>query len=235
MKQAGKTALILVTGADRSGVAMIAAVMSRCGAWCGQFQNLDEYDGRGSFENIAVKNALMTPLFKGLRADPTGQHPLPRIEACQRIVPSISGAWRRRFEGIAFSQGYAGGPAFYASYRSALVWPIWNGAFPDAKWVIVRRRDEDIVASCMKTGFMTAFKDDKGWQKWLDSYKARFGEMVKAKLDVHQIWSDRMLHGHLSELHALVGEIKGLEWDETAVRDFIAPVLWKNGVFAVKE
>ena len=227
--------LILVTGTPRSGVSVVAGVLHLCGAWGGRMsKNPSEFDGRGSFENADVRSSMMAPFFQGIDADPRGQRPLPNHVTCQHVGPVIQDVWRRRFDKIATAQGYVDGSRFYASPRTCLVWPVWQAAFPDAKWIIVRRADEEIIDGCMATGYMDAYTKQAGWARWLDGYKWRFSSMVDAGLDVHQIWAHRMIGGHLGELRELV-ESLGLEWDSQRVEDFIAPILWKGGVFEVVE
>ena len=193
-----------------------------------------EYDGRGSFENSEVRSSMLVPLFQGLRVDPRGQTSFVDTPTCVNHAPDIAETWRRRFEMIVRTQGCGDTPLFFASTRTCLVWPIWARAFPNSKWVIVRRADEDIVDSCLRTNYMKAHDSVAGWQQWLDVYKKRFTEIVSAGLDVKQIWAGRMMHGHLKELFDLIDWLN-LYWQEQRVTDFIAPILWKNGVFKIRD
>jgi len=226
---------ILITGAARSGVSMIAGVVSLCGAWGGIKPGAADYDGRTSFENSEVAESIVKPFLRGIAADPNGQFPLPDIAKVADVPDSFTETWGRRVHRVWLGQGYAGGPVFYASPRTCLVWPVWHRAFPDAKWVIVRRNDDDIVRACTQTGFMKAHKTDAGWRAWVDVHKQRFDEMIRAGLQVWQIWPQRMIRGHIGELRQLIADHLGLTWDETAVTDFIAPILWKGGVFQIAD
>jgi hypothetical protein len=226
--------IILITGTARAGVSMIGGVVRLCGAWGGDSLNTTEYDGRGSFENEEIRDSIVRPFLRGIKADPLGQRPLPNMAECRRIAPMVALPWRRRIDKIVKSQGYGNGPLFYASPQSCLVWPVWAKAFPKARWIIVRRKDEDIINACMKTGFMTGHSDRSGWNRWLEFHKERFDEMVRANMNIWQIWPQRMIKGKLAELKDLVENL-GLRWDGTAVEDFIAPILWKGGVFEVSD
>jgi len=50
---------ILITGTARSGVSLIGGVVHLCGAWGGQTAQINDYDGRGSFENMDIRNSVI--------------------------------------------------------------------------------------------------------------------------------------------------------------------------------
>ena len=117
-------------------------------------------------------------------------------------------------------------------------WPVWNFAFPDAKYVIVRRKTPDIINSCMRTGFMRAFSRTEfqksvkvmseydGWLWWVHYHEDRFREMIEEGLQTQQVWPERMVDGDYSKVQEMI-EWLGLEWREDEVRAFIEPKLWK--------
>ena len=106
-----------------------------------------------------------------------------------------------------------------------LLWPLWHAAFPDAEWIIVRRMPEDIVASCMRTAFMRAYRRRSGWLMWVAHHEECFEQMHDAKLRIHEVWPERAIKGDLTELQMVVNAL-GLEWKFDRVREFIAPSLW---------
>lgn len=222
---------ILITGAARSGISIIAAVLNRCGAW-GGIPGCVDYDGRKCTENEDVDRLVMRPALNGLRADAVGQAPLPSTRSCENVADDLAPAWRRRIERIVTSQGCPEGPWFYASPRICLLWPIWRKAFPDSPWILVRRNDDDIIRACLRTKYMTAYKDYPGWSVWLDAYKRKFEEMISVGLDIRQIWPQRAINGQLHDLEQLVKAL-GLEWDAERLSDFLAPILWKKGLFSL--
>lgn len=225
---------IFVTGTARSGISIIGGILHLCGAWGGEFVAKDKHDSRGIFENAEIRESIVRPFLRGIKADPLGQLPLPDIAVCKELANKICNDWHRRVKGILRGQGYDGGLWFFANSLSCLIWPLWARAFPDAQWIIVRRKDEDIVQSCMKTGFMRAHKKEEDWQGWINVHKERLKEMIGAGLNVWQIWPQRVIQGKLGELHDMVDRL-GLQWDKTQIADFIAPILWKKGVFEVSE
>ena len=117
-----------------------------------------------------------------------------------------------------------------------LHWPVWHYAFPNAKWIIVRRRTGDIVQSCMKTAFMRAFvknaackavgaKDEReGWIWWVRQHEARFNEMMNEGVNCKVVWPERMVTGDYEQLYETL-EWVGLQW-RTEVLEFIDGKLW---------
>ena len=205
---------ILVVGCPRSGTSLIGSVLGMCGAFRGKLV------GRGMFENDKILKEIVNPYFNDLGVDQSGQHPLPDIDNL-----SIPVNWRKRVEQVVTDEGYKGGQWMYKDSRSSLIWPVWNHAFPNAKWIIVRRRTGDIVRSCMKTGYMTAFSDEAGWIEWVHQYEKRFVEMIEAGLNCKVVWPERMVTGDYSQMMQTI-EWLGLEWN-SEVLNFIDPRLWK--------
>ena len=134
-------------------------------------------------------------------------------------------------------EGYEGGPWMYKGAKLCLHWPVWEYAFPNAKWIIVRRKTSDIINSCIRTGFMSAFgnrsnqvqvgaKDEwDGWLWWVHQHEERFVEMIQAGLNCKVIWPERMVDGDYSQIKEML-EWLGLEWG-SEITEFIEPKLWK--------
>ena len=217
---------IFITAAARSGTSMTAGVIHKCGAWGGIMAGPTPYNKRGMFENRQVVDSLVKPCLSALGYDPMGQNPLPPdVEVFKRGDAS---RWRQSVLSIMLSQGYKNGPMFYKGAKMCLMWPLWHRAFPNAKWIIVRRLDEDIVNSCMKTSFMRGYKDASGWQGWVEKHLDRFDEMKRANLDIVEVWPQKMVHGNFEEIKFVVEKL-GLKWNEREVIDFILPALWNGG------
>jgi len=215
---------ILLTGCARSGTSMTAGIISFCGAFGGKMSGPNDNNKKGMFENAEIRNNFVKPYLASIGADPMGQNPLPEAGRL-RPYPYL----REDVEKTLGHQGYKSGPWFYKGAKMCLMWSVWHAAFPKAKWIIVRRKDEDIIASCLKTGFMRAFNDEMGWQWWVDQHKKRFEEMKAAGLDVQEIWPTKFVHGDLSEIRTFVDMYGGLKWNEKAVADFITPAWWSTG------
>jgi hypothetical protein len=203
---------------------MVAGVLDICGAYGGLTSGATKHNAKGMYENIAIKNLIDKPYLTSIGADPKGQFPLPDVSK----LP-IPNNWKDRVHTLISNEGYVGGPWYYKGPRNSLVWPVWNYAFPNAKWVIVRRRTADIAQSCLNTGFMDRYDTYEEWVTWVNHQEDRFVEMIQAGLNVKQVWPERMIKGNYEQLYELV-EWLGLEWKPKEVMEFIEPKLWKSKV-----
>jgi len=216
---------ILITGCSRSGTSMIAAAINMCGAFGGEMSK------RRMFTNDRISEEIVKSYFDSIKADSLGQYPLPVMDDI-----SIPVNWRQKVEQVIINEGYQKGQWMYKDSRSCLIWQTWNYAFPNAKWIIVRRRTGDIVQSCLKTGFMTAFIDadnqkvvkanteQGGWLWWVHQHIERFVEMVTEGLNCKVVWPERMVHGDYQQIYETL-EWLGLSWNKEVV-NLIDPLLW---------
>ena len=223
---------ILITGAARSGTSLIAGAINSCGAYGGKMSGPNKNNAKGMFENVKIRNDVLKPYLREMGFDPMGQYPLPIINKL-----SIPVNWKDRVESIIKQDGYIKGSWMYKGAKMCLTWPIWSHAFPDAKWVIVRRKSEDIADSCMRTHFMRAFGNPAnqtavgvksahdGWLWWAQKHLERFREMQDAGLNVKVIWPERMVSGDYTQIMDTI-EWLGLKWNSQVVASFIDPKLW---------
>lgn len=223
---------ILITGCARSGTSMVAGVIHMCGAFGGQMRGATTNNKKGMFENASIVQDLVKPYLRSYGLDPLGQYPLPDIKGM-----SLPNDWKAKVEDIVRNQGYTNGPWMYKGAKMCLMWPVWNYAFPNARWIIVRRRTGDIATSCIKTNFMRAFNnaahrkavgvdnERDGWIWWVRQHEKRFVEMIEAGLNVKIVWPDRMVRADYGQLYETL-EWLGLKWS-SEVLNFIDPKLWK--------
>ena len=212
---------VLVTGCARSGTSLVAGILNLCGAYIGGTSGPTRYNKKGQFENGEIRKNIVKPYIKGMGYDPMCQNPLPDINKLALFD------MRSRVLDAMVNQEYEGGHWMYKCPKMCLIWPVWNEAFPGAKWIIVRRDTDDIIDSCLNTQFMRAYRDRKGWRKWVDVHVERFHEMKNVGLDVHEIWSWKVVAGDYREIREAVIDC-GLEWNESAVRDFVSPELYHS-------
>jgi hypothetical protein len=202
---------------------LTAGVLDICGAFGGKTFGENQWNKKGMFENREIRENVVKPFLFLNGVDPKGQNPLPDPTRLLQLENLAT-----RVETIMKFQGYRNGPWYYKGAKLCLIWPTWHAAFPEARWIIVRRKDEDIVHSCMNTAFMNAYHTPSDWQeKWIDVHKLRFREMHEAGLDVVETWPEQMIQGDFTHIEKLVRSF-GLPWKEDAVRDFIAPELWRS-------
>lgn len=214
---------ILITGVERSGSTLIARILDLCGVWSGACNNMMENHTLTYFNNELLN-----------------QHPigLPDIETLQIPVN-----WKKSVEGVLVAQG--GVHKLWMIKHSGLskLWPVWNYAYPDAKWLIVRRRTGDVIQSCIKTGYMRIFKDPvirseflfeteaEAWLWWVHEHEKRFVQMIEAGLNCRIIWPERMVTGDYKQIYETV-EWLGLKWNND-IPKLIDPLLNKSREVAV--
>ncbi len=232
---------ILITGCARSGTSMVAGAIDICGAYGGVLTGPTKYNQKGQFENAYIRDQVEKPYLKSQNLDPLGQFPL--ADTSNLYIPT---SWRSQIENTLIREGYNnklvkvnqkypewdyydGKSWYYKGAKACQIWPIWNYAFPDAKWVIVRRASRDIAQSCLDTAFMRYYSEYEGWIKWINHHEEKFVEMVNAGLNVKVIWPERGIKGNYEQLYEVI-EWLGLTWRAEKVMEFIEPKLWKAKV-----
>lgn len=220
---------IIVTGCARSGTSLTAGVIYLCGAFGGNLAGPQRENKRGMFENLEIRNGVIKPFLRKIGADPQCQKPLPNMNRVRDFLSDgFVTNWRNQVRKIYLKHGYYDGPWFCKDPKITVHWPIWNAAFPEAKWVIVRRDGQDIINSCLKTGFMRAYHNREGWKEWVITHHQCFHEMIQTGLEIRQVWPQDMIDGDLIPIRNCVEDFLGLEWNEKQVLTFIAPALWSN-------
>lgn len=221
---------ILIVGAARSGTSMVAGCVEICGAFGGNMRGEMPAAPKGMFENHAIIKEVIKPLLKKVGADPLGQRPLPDIETVQAMA-NADGEWLRdavvkimEREGIIGLQSW-----FFKCPKSVHIWPMWHVAFPKARWLIVRRGDEGIINSCLRTTFMRAHgKSRAGWQTWIDQHKARFMEIVgREDIQSRQIWAKDIVQARFHVLAEVIDWL-GLNMRPAAIAQFVEPIIYHS-------
>lgn len=224
---------IFVVGIPRSGTSMIAEIFLKCGAWVGDVSKPKHTSKRGLFENKKIFYEMVQPYMESIGADPSGQYPLPNPR--NLFIPQ---GWKEKCLELIEQEGYRGNkPWVYKSNKLALLWPIWHAAFPNAKWVLVRRRTGDIIQSCTKTAYMKAFKDEKNreeigaktekeaWLWWVHQYENIFIDMINEGVNIKVVWPERIVTGDYTQIYEAI-DWAGLPW-RTEVLSFLDPKFWK--------
>lgn len=225
---------ILITGAARSGTSMVGASFHLCGAWKGDTVGPSRYNAKGMYENHSLRENVIKPILRGMRMDGKGQYPLPLTKNV--LIPQ---KFKESVLSIIKAQGWTKDkPWMYKCAKMSLIWPVWQYAFPESKWIIVRRKKEDIINSCMKTGFMNAFarpdicekvgaeSEKEGWDWWVSRYEEKFIEIIKEGINAKVVWPEKMILADYKQIKETI-EWAGLKWDGVKVMDFIEPKLWK--------
>jgi hypothetical protein len=215
---------IFITGADRSGSTLIARIL--------QIGNINVFAGETNnmLENIPIRK-MMDEFLMG---DPNNQF-MP--DTTQMYIPTD---WSQRVKQSMQRQGLNNQSWMLKGALMTQLWPVWNYAFPNARWIIVRRRTGDIIQSCVKTGYMTLFKntpnqlavgaksEEEGWLWWVHQYEIRFREMIESGVNCKVVWPERMVHGDYQQIYETL-EWLNLPWS-TDIVNVIDPLLWNTRI-----
>jgi hypothetical protein len=219
---------IFVTGAERSGRTIVAKILKLSGAFTGVTN--------GMYENQQIKK-LMSDYYKFLDSDPLGQYPLP---GKHDIFPQLQ--LDIFISKILKSEKYSGKELWmYKSSNLCQLWKLWNQTYPNAKWIIVRRKPSDIVYSCLKTTYMCGFSsvdrqkeigvnsEREAWLWWVKQHERMFQEMVTAGLNIKVIWPEDLVDGNYESVKEILDWV-GLSFDKEMIRKEIDPMLWKSRI-----
>lgn len=217
-----KSQPIILTGCARSGTSMMAGCVHLSGAFGGVMSGPTRYNAKGYFENVYIKETLEKGYLREHNLDPLGQLELPVTKKLK-----IPFDWRAKVNNHMIGEGYKSGPWFYKGAKACLIWPVWHYAYPNAKWVIVRREKQDIVKSCLDTAFMHKRTTKESWGEWVDFHIEKFNEMINEGLNIKTIWPEKMVKGDYQQLYELI-EWLGLKWDLQKMTEFVEPKLWKS-------
>lgn len=207
---------IFVTGIQRSGSTIVANVLRVCGAYPGLTSTM--------MENVYLMD-YVDNYYNSIHKDPRGQFPLPDptdLPHASKWKDDINKLWER--------QAYRRkkGPWLYKGSRICQTWPVWYSAFPEGRYIIVRRRTGDVLNSCKKTAYMNAFERedvqsqinvssvDEGWLWWVHEQEKRQQELIDTQANHMIIWPDRILEGDYTQMKKMV-EWVGLKWTDRAI------------------
>lgn len=201
---------------------MVAGCLAACGAWTGETFAGDADNPKGYFENVRLREAVDKTVLRALGCDPLGVDPLPPIET----VPQQP-ALRQVVETVLDREGYGRQrPWLFKDAKMTLLWPLWLSMFPDALWVIVERPEDEVVRSCLGTGFMARHSGDAGfWRRVVAAYSERLKSLETASTQCHRVNAGEIASGAAERLEA-IAIAAGLDWNGAAVGAFVSRDLW---------
>ena len=205
---------ILITGAERSGSTLIARILAMCGVWHGHCNKM--------YENKRIQHI----------------HPVNNLHLFPQTENILPIGFYEMVQDILLQEGWKGQKWMIKSSKLAQYWTIWHNIYPDAKWLIIRRRTGDVIESCLKTGYMRTFKEpenlallnfskeEDGWLWWVHQYEQKFVEMMQNGLNCRVVWPDRMVNGNYEQVKETL-EWLGIKWNNM-IPEVISPLLEKS-------
>lgn len=222
---------ILITGCARSGTSMTAGIINICGAFGGDMFGPNKNNQKGMFENKEIRQNVVKPYLKKIGVDQLGQKPLPNNRQVFEVSDEEVVQFRKKVQKVFQQQGKSlnltNADWFYKGAKICLIWYLWACAFPRARWIVVRRRKEDIINSCLRTTFMRAYKNEEGWARWVDVHERRFDEMRSAGLDIFEFWPSVVIEGNFDHAEEMINHL-GLEYRDNLVKAFVDPTLYRR-------
>jgi hypothetical protein len=213
---------VFVTGAPRSGTSMVMGLLATCGLWLGAVQPGGQENVRGFFENVVLRERVQKEILRQGRFDPLGVKRLPPV-TWHPLIKNF-----REVVGTALAaQDYDGRQIWgFKDAKLTLTWRVWHEHFPQARWVIIRRSGDEIVASCLRTHFMKQHSGDPGfWRQFVSDYLERLAALQKAVGWSRVIDAADVAAARFDALEQLACEL-GLTWQRDSARAFIAPEFW---------
>lgn len=214
---------IFVLGLARSGTSLVAGALEICRAWLGRtVPGGGPENPKGVFENVMLREHINKRILFDLGCDPLGVQKLPDLYKLPDI-PNLS----EIIEQIIRAEGYKENRRWlFKDAKLTLLWPIYKAAFPNAQWIIVRRNEEEIIHSCLRTFFMVQHsRDPVFWKKWADEYLFRLDKLKESEVWWREIWPHDLVRGNFSALCQIVHDLE-LKWNELEVARFINPGYW---------
>lgn len=198
---------ILITGVPRSGATFIARILGMCGVNMGKC-------------NIMYENAIL----KAVNAVTLSDLEFPNINL--EVVDSLGYKYfKKHVEEILFQQNIFQNKFVFKDSNLTLSWRYWHKLYPDAQWIIVRRKTPHIINSCMETAYMDLMKnkqnlnaigvknEKEGWLWLVHQYENQWREMLKEGITIQEVYPDRMENKDYSKIAELVDNL-GLTWTD---------------------
>ena len=190
---------LLITGLPRSRTSMVAGILGKLGLWLGTTVPGGASNPKGFFEHYALREQVNKRILARLNCDPLGVKKMPLLMG----LPRMEGL-QDRVEKIVIADSYNGGsPWGFKDAKLTLLWPIWNNAFPKARWLIVNRPRELVIKSCLKTDFMRQHSGEtEFWERFCDAYASRLKQLRTGVPSVMEIDASTLIDGDLEALTA---------------------------------
>ncbi len=214
---------VLVTGLPRSGTSMVTGLLGVCGLWLGHTVPGGKENIRGFFENVVLRERVQKEILRQARFDPLGVRRLPPATWHPAIKKFRAPSSAQRLAHNSMRRRDIWG---FKDAELTLTWRPWHEHFPQARWVIVRRSSDQIIASCLRTSFMKQHSSDPGfWLQFVADYLERLDGLQRAVGWCRPIEAGDIAAARLDAIEA-VGRRLGLTWRPEAMRAFIAPEHW---------
>lgn len=210
---------IFITGIPRSGTSLTAGIIHACGAWGGKdFGSHVPNNPKGDFQN----EALLGDIFENVLR----LHCFSQYCACRTHMrfsdPAAAKAYVQAIHNMPENRPWflKNHKLVYDGIETWPLWRLWRAAFPQAKWVVVRRDMHDIYAS--QASLYGEVREDTG------AISRQLKALIDSGADCREIWPFQSLSGQAEEYRGLVEWLE-LDWNLEKVQTFVDLSLWHHG------
>lgn len=213
---------VLVTGLPRSGTSLVTGLLGVCGLWLGHTVPGGRENIRGFFENVFLRERVQKELLRQGKFDPLGVRRLPPVT----WQPSVRNFRAIVAAGLEAQRYDAAQPWGFKDAKLTLTWRVWHEHFPHARWLIVRRSTDEIIASCIRTSFMKQYSSDPAfWHRFVDAYLERLRMLESTVASSCTLNAGDVVSGRYESLRRAISDL-GLTWNHTEVQAFVEPAVW---------
>jgi len=223
---------IFIVSTGRSGTSMVTGLLNRAGMWVGEYHKGDRDNPGGYFENKRIKDGVIKPILTFSGYDRHGRHPLPE-ETLDLPHEEFGNLIKAHLDADGYQYHVPWG---FKDAKMVLMWPTLHKAFPDARWVIVKRNREDVIKSLSRARFMAQpmaglIKDDSDFLgKWFDRYQRGIDEIKSCpEIEFYEVDSDQILSGDYSSL-LRTADALNLRLNDERIRNYVKPEWWGRTV-----
>ena len=206
---------------------MVAGCFEACGVWMGETVPGNAANPQGFFENAQLKSLLHSMLCMSEFNDSDYLPPFDFWN--EEVARSLSHLVPRFFEG----EGYVTGqPWAMKNPKIAFFWRLFERAFVDARWIVVRRDPMLVAESMCRVNPLTVPPKSRPLTKAAllqvtEAYDTRL-QMILEAIPASRCWevhSEPIAQGDFTELAQAIEGV-GLTLEEQAVRAFVDPTLY---------
>lgn len=199
-------------GSHRGGTSLTCQVLEALGVDFGHgLAGPSRSNPCGFYENLKMRQVLKRWLGK-LGVDALGQWPQMERDW-----------WPTEYQATKFAadmRAALGSAEAQKDPKMLALWPLAHVAFPDARWLIVRRDAEQIARSCARTSFMLRLGTEKAWKGWAEEQHRRLDDAMR-ETGGAEVWPDATDPASFRPVEAL-----GIAFDTDRVASVLRPELW---------
>ena len=96
-----------------------------------------------------------------------------------------------------------GKPWLFKDPKIALCWNIFNEYYPNAKWILLYRNENDILNSFNRTNFMNAYNTKKEWLNYLNCWKLNMQSIKEECKNVFEFNIENIFNNKTEEINNL--------------------------------